>query len=109
VRRWTVTYGNEFLNEVARTFPLERTADVSGMTYGEFMAGPVRAARLLFEAQWDELIDDAGGAVRVVHTFSPVIGPIVFFGILVGPTAVEIAGFSWQADYWDMIEGDPED
>lgn len=105
--RWTVTYGDNFLADAGRAFPLERARD-EGLTFGEFMAGPVRAARLLFQAQWDHLSPQAGAAVRTAYVFSPTLGPVVFFGVLVGSWSVEIAGFAVDEDYWHLISGDPE-
>jgi hypothetical protein len=97
------------LRAVAAFVSDEHTVNKSGVSFGAFMAGPVRAARLLFEAQWDQLPPEAGDAVRVAHTFSQTLGPVVFYGVLVGPRTVEIAGFDIDLDYWDVIAGDPED
>lgn len=105
--RWTVTYGDSFLEAASAKFPLERRSE-DGLTFGEFMAGPVRAARLLFQAQWDLLSPQAGEAVRTAYVLSPVLGPVVFFGVLVGTSAVEIAGFDVDQDYWHLVDGDPE-
>jgi hypothetical protein len=109
VKRWTVTYGDAFLRAVAAFVSDEHTSDKFGLSFGAFMAGPVRAARLLFESQWDELPPGAGDAVRVAHTFSQTLGPVVFYGVLVGPRTVEIASFDIDLDYWDMTAGYPED
>ncbi len=109
MRRWTVTYGGDFLQKAARVFPADRSDSGPGMAFGEFMAGPVRSARLLFETQWDQQPMEAGGAVRVVHTYSRIIGPVVFYGVLIGPQAVEIASFDVHPGYWDLIAGDPDD
>jgi hypothetical protein len=73
------------------------------------MSGPVRAARLQFRAKWDQQLPAAGDSVRTVYVLHPVLGPIVFYGMLVGPRQVEIAGFEYDADYWHRIAGDPED
>lgn len=109
MRRWTVTYSSAFLDEVARTFPHERSHRYDGVTFGEFMAGPVRAARLEFALQWDALLADAGPSVRTAFVVSPSLGSVVFFAVLVGPATVEIAGFDHDPGYWDMVDGDPED
>ena len=98
-RRWSVRYSTHFIDDASARFPVER-GEGGALTFGEFMAGPVRAARLLFEADWDGLPPQAGDAVRTVHTFSPHVGPIVFYGVLVGPASVEIAGFDIDEDYW---------
>lgn len=107
MNRWTVTYGEAFLAAAAERFPLERTTG-QPLTFGEFMAGPVRAARLLFQTRWDQQLPQAGAAVRSAYVVSPVLGPVVFFGVLIGPAAVEIAGFDLDQDYWHVIDGDPQ-
>jgi hypothetical protein len=93
VNRWTVTYGESFIDEAAARFSVEREKG-GGLTFVEFMAGPVRAARLMFEARWEQLTPQAGEAVRTAYVFSDNLGPVAFFGVLVGPRAVEIAGFT---------------
>lgn len=40
---------------------------------------------------------------------SPVLGPVAFFGVLIAPRAVEIAGFILDEDYRNNINDDPED
>jgi hypothetical protein len=107
VNGWTVTYGRNFLEAAAARFPVDDRGQ-HGATFGEFMTGPVRAARLLFSTRWDQQLAEAGESVRTVHIFSPTLGPVVFFGVLVAPQNVEIAGFDFDPDYWTMIEGDPE-
>lgn len=107
MNRWTVTYGQSLLEAAAAHFPVDDRGK-HGSTFGEFMTGPVRAARLAFSTRWDQQPAEAGESVRTVHTFSPTLGPVVFFGVLVGPQDVEIAGFDFDPDYWAVIEGDPD-
>lgn len=106
----TVTYGDVFLDRAIAEYPLERSPDYDGPTFAEFMGGPVLAARLQFERKWDSLVCAAGPSLRI--SFLPptqAFGPIVFYGCLVKPNAVEIADFEDHKDYWTMIEGNPDD
>jgi hypothetical protein len=106
----TVRYGSGFLDQAAERFPVDRSLAYGGMTYGEFMNGPVRSARQAFELRWEQQHTEAGGAVRTAFVApSSALGPVVFYAVLVGPSTVEIASFEIDENYWDVVEGDPDD
>ncbi len=74
----------------------------------DFWSGPLAAALIAFRA-FDDLRFDETPAVRNLHLVDPVFGALVFVGVLVGPTTVEIAAYRQDPDYWTLIEDDPDD
>jgi len=113
VTRRTVVFGEEFLAEAQKCFPVDRGLDYSGSTFGEFMAGPVLAAKTAFAYDWENLYSEAGGAARtVITTPNAPFGPFVFYGLLTarrGGNVVEIVGFEGDPHYWERIGDDPDD
>lgn len=80
----------------------ERSAAGAPSEY-DFVGGPLAAAIVEF-THFDELPPVAGPAVRSLIITDPLFGTLVFFGVLVGPHAVEIADFEDDPDYWSMID-----
>ncbi len=74
----------------------------------DFWSGPLAAALIAFRAFEDLRFDDTP-AVRNLHLVDPVFGALVFVGVLVEPTMVEIAAYREDPDYWTMIRDDPDD
>ncbi|MEO1061350.1 MAG: hypothetical protein AAFZ07_08015 [Actinomycetota bacterium] len=66
--------------------------------------GPVIGFR-----DFDNLLFDTRPEIRQLHIVDPVFGAIVFVGVLIDPQTVELAGYSIDPDYWDLIDGDPID
>jgi hypothetical protein len=112
VTRRTVVYGDEFIATARKSFPLDRSFAYSGPTFGEFMAGPVLAAKTAFAYDWDNLHAEAGGVARNVITApNAPFGPFVFYGLLVariGGNIVEIVSFEGDSYYWERIGDDPD-
>jgi hypothetical protein len=112
VTRRTVVFGEEFLAAAQKHFPLDRSLGYSGPTFGEFMAGPILAAKAAFAYDWDNLYAEAGGAVRnIITTPSAPFGPFVFYGLLTarhGGNVIEIVGFEGDPHYWERIGDDPD-
>lgn len=42
-------------------------------------------------------------------TFDPMLGPVLFAGVVVEPGVIEIADFEIDPDYWQLIEDAPND
>ncbi len=107
--RLTVTYGRSFLAAARAAYPLARSLTYSGPNYEEFMTGPILAARIQFERDWDTLLPEAGDAVRKVFLApSREFGPIIVYGYLTAPDQVEIVSFEEDTEFWAMIQGDPD-
>jgi hypothetical protein len=47
--------------------------------------------------------------VRALHLVDPMFGALVFIGVLVEPGVVELADYAEDPDYWDLIQGDPDE
>jgi hypothetical protein len=69
----------------------------------DFVGGPLGAALLEFR-YFDELPEAAGPSVRSLIITDPFFGALVFFGVLVERTTVEIADFEDDPDYWSMVD-----
>jgi hypothetical protein len=112
VTRRPVTYGDQFIVTAKKSFPSDRSLGYSGPTFGEFMAGPVLAAKAAFAYDWDNLHAEAGGAARnVITTPNAPFGPFVFYGLLTarsGGEVIEIVGFEGDPHYWERIGDDPD-
>lgn len=57
---------------------------------------------------FDSLPEEVGPAVRSVTVLDPMLGPVVFIAVLLDGGTVEIADFTSDPDYWDLIGGDPD-
>ena len=53
MKRRAVVFGEDFLATAQKCFPLDRGLGYSGPTFGEFMAGPVLAAKAAFAYDWE--------------------------------------------------------
>ncbi len=93
--------------KIAGEFGPERTAAGRPSIY-DFESGPLAAARLAF-SRFDELPIAAGPAVRSVTIVDVFFGAVVFTGVLIDETAVEIADVGIDPDYWDYVDEDPAD
>ena len=74
----------------------------------DFWSGPLAAALIGFR-DFENLPFDLHPEIRTLHIVDPVFGAVAFFGVLVEPGVVEIADFTVDPDYWEMIEDDPGD
>lgn len=106
--RKTVRYADAFLDRVQARFPESRASGDPDMTWGEFFAGPVRTAVIQFRDHWDDQPPAAGEAVRIAWVAPRVVGPVVFYGVLVAPDTVEIRDFEVDDGYWDQVRADPD-
>lgn len=104
---YTVRWADSVAKSAAELFGAERSPTGRPSEY-DFVTGPLAAAVARF-ADFDSLPEAAGPAVRSVHVFDPMLGPVVFVGVLVGPAIVEIAGFEHDPDYWRLIDDDPDE
>lgn len=105
--RFTVRWADGVAKSAAELFGPERSA-TGGPSEYDFVSGPLAAAAARF-ADFETLPEAAGPAVRSVHVLDPVFGPVVFVGVLVEPTTVEIADFAHDPDYWRLIGDDPDE
>lgn len=87
-------------------FGPSRTGAGSPSEY-DFVSGPLAAAVFAFR-DFDELSFDVVPAVRTYIVVDPVFGAIAFAGVLVADRVVEIADFSDDPDYWDLIQDESE-
>lgn len=74
----------------------------------DFWSGPLHAALLGFR-DFESLAYDDVPQVRRLEVVDVILGPVVFIGVLVAPGIVELAAFDHDPDYWELIEGDPDD
>ncbi|MDT3441476.1 hypothetical protein [Pseudofrankia sp. BMG5.37] len=107
-----IRFGDAFLTKALSTYPQDRGFDYGGPRFGEFMSVAVRAARLQFEKNWDNLPNPDGlltGPVRIARfADSGVFGPIDFYGALVGDDEVEIADFTHDPEFFDRFSEDED-
>ena len=73
-----------------------------------FWSGPLAASLIGFR-DFEHLPFDLHPEIRTLHIVDPVFGVVVFVGVLIEPGVVEIADFTIDPDYWEMIEDDPFD
>lgn len=92
---------------ITETFGPGRSAEGAPSEW-DFWGGPLAAALVAFR-EFEILRFDEVPAVRTLHLFDPVFGAVVFVGVLVEPTVVELAAFAHDPDYWQLIENDPDD
>lgn len=74
----------------------------------DFWGGPLAAALIAFR-DFDALRFDDIPGIRALHLVDPMFGALVFVGVLVGPTTVELAAYAEDPDYWGLIGDDPDD
>lgn len=104
---FTVRWADNLAATAYERFGAERSASGRPSEY-DFVSGPLAAATVRF-ADFESLPEEAGPAVRSVHVFDQVFGPIVFVGVLVDEHTVEIADFVDDPDYWTTIDEDPDE
>ena len=102
-----VRVGDGLADAIARTFGPQRSGGGAPSEW-DFWSGPLAAALVGFR-DFDALRFTDWPEVRTLHIIDPVFGPVVFVGVLVEPGVVELAAFEHDPDYWDLIEGDPND
>jgi hypothetical protein len=105
--RFEVRVAELLAARIVEFFGEERSVD-GRPSEADFWSGPLAAALLGFRA-FDSLRFDDGPSIRWLTLSDPVFGPVTFVGALVGDGVVEIAGFDFDPDYWDLIRGDPDD
>jgi hypothetical protein len=110
VTRRRVTCSQSFLAAAKQLFP---EAGTSGgrPSFELFEAGPLQAAKVQFERQFDDLPDPGVPIKAVMTTHVPLFGPLVFYGVLVrddvGTEVVEIVDVIIDPDYLDLVGDDP--
>ncbi len=92
---------------IAETFPAERSSD-GGPSQLDFWSGPLQAALIGFR-DFESLGYDDIPQIRRLTVVDAAFGPVTFVGVLVAGDIVEIAAFALDADYWDLIDSDPDD
>ena len=92
-------------DEIHRRFGSGRTSEGSPSEY-DFVSGPLAAAVFAFR-DFESMPFDIGPAVRSYTVPDPIFGPVVFIAVLLADGVVEIADFSDDPDYWDMVQEDP--
>jgi len=102
-----VRVGKRLAAAIAVAFGAERS-DTGAPSEWDFWSGPLAAALIAFR-DFEALRFDHVPAIRRLHLVDPVFGPVVFVGVLVEPTVVELAAFDQDPDYWRLIENDPDD
>ena len=102
-----VRVSEQLATTVASRFGPQRTGD-GGPSEWDFWGGPLAAALIGFR-DFESLRFTDHPRVRNLHIVDPVFGPVVFVGVLVEPGVVELAAFSDDPDYWDLIGDDPND
>ena len=85
-----------------RRYGDERTSTGNPDEY-DFVGGPLAAALLEFR-HFNELPEVAGPSVRSLIITDRFFGALVFFGVLVDTSTVEIADFEDDPDYWSMVD-----
>lgn len=80
-------------------------------SFERFEAGPLRAVELAFSRDWErqpEAIEGMG--IRFVMTHAvPVFPAMVFFAALGTDGSVDLLDVVIDEDYFEMLEGDPDD
>ena len=74
----------------------------------DFWSGPLAAALIAFR-DFESLEFDQVPIVRRYTYVDPVFGPLVFIGVLIDPSTVELDAFGYDPDYWDLVNDDPID
>lgn len=74
----------------------------------DFWSGPLAAALIGFR-DFESTRFDLHPELRTLHIFDPMLGPVLFAGVLVEPRVVEIADFAVDPDYWNLIDDTPND
>jgi hypothetical protein len=97
----------EVAAEVARVYGPERSADGAPSEW-DFWSGPLAAAVLGFR-DFESLPYDHVPQIRRLEVVDAVFGVVTFVAVLLPGDVVEIAAFATDADYWNLIEDDPDD
>ena len=95
------------MTKVSDRYGAERSVDGAPSGY-DFISGPLAAALIEFR-HFAELPEAVGPSVRTLNVLDPFFGPVVFTGVMVDDDRVEIADFSDDPEYWDLLRSDPPD
>jgi len=102
-----VRVGDFAAEKIAAEYGPERTA-AGRPSEWDFWSGPLAAALIGFR-DFESLRFDLHPELRTLHVFDPMLGPVLFAGVLIEPGIVEIADFEIDPDYWQLIEDSPND
>jgi hypothetical protein len=102
-----VRVGEAATEKITERYGPERSATGRPSEW-DFWSGPLAAAIVGFR-DFENLRFDLHPEIRTLHIVDPVFGAVVFAGVLLEPSLVEIADFEVDPDYWDLIEDDPND
>lgn len=92
---------------VARTLGPDRSPQ-GGPSEWDFWSGPLAAALLRFR-DFASLPYDDVPQVRRLEVVDAGFGPVTFVGVLLPGDVAEIAAYSSDPDYWDLVEDDPDE
>lgn len=101
-----VKVGEVLAAEIAAAFGPQRSGGGQPSEW-DFWSGPLAAALIAFR-DFESLRFEQLPEVRTLHLVDPVFGALVFVGVQIGPTAVELVAFSDDPDYWNLVEDDPD-
>jgi hypothetical protein len=104
---YEVRVGDHLAQTITEAFGPQRSSSGHPSEW-DFWSGPLAAALIAFR-DFESLRYDDIPAIRSLHLVDPVFGALVFVGVLVEPAVVELAAFTDDPDYWQMIETDPDD
>ena len=93
--------------KIAAEFGPERSAAGKPSEW-DFWSGPLAAALLGFR-DFENLLWHPRPEIRVTPLVAPVVGALVFIGVLIDPDTIEIADFAVDPDYWSTREGPDRD
>ena len=104
---YDVIVSAEVMAKVTNKFEEGRSA-LGTPDWYDFVSGPLAAAVFAFR-DFDRLTFDVIPAVRSYTIPDPFFGAVVFVGVLIDTTVVEIADFEDDPDYWSQLAADPDE
>jgi hypothetical protein len=102
-----VDVGQSLAAQIANEFAIARSASGTP-SETDFWSGPLKAALIAFR-DFESLRYEDIPQVRKYVVVDRTFGPVVFVGVLVAPTSVELAEYAYDPDYWRLIEDEPDD
>ena len=80
-------------------------------SFERFEAGPLSAAELAFSLDWEGQLEALEGTgIRFVMTHGvPVFPAMTFYAVLGTDDAIELLDVTVDEDYFEMLEGDPDE
>jgi len=105
-----VTRSAGFVERARTLFPPGGSAE-GRPSFEHFEAGPLRAVELAFSLDWEGQLEALEGTgIRFVMTHAvPVFPAMTFYAVLGTDDVVELLDVTVDEDYFEMLEGDPDD